>query len=575
MQIKHLYYILFLFLVQFSFSQNETESIGIEIINVVKPYTPSVSDAFKIKEETPIIEEIQIQKIPVSYSIFSFPVASTFTPNKGVAAKVEKTVEEQLFSNYARFGIGNYGTIDGALFATKTFENDNYISANFKHLSSQGGIKNVDLNTQFFNTSLDLIFGYKSKSLSWNTNLFVQNQIYNWYGIDPIVSNAMLLATINPKQNYNTIALGGAVKLSESVLKEASIGITRFFDGYNSAENRVVVQPKFEMDILEEKVKINLSFDYLNGAFRNNSQPINPSEYGFTNIAIQPNFSLLKEDLSLNLGLSLVYSVASDGGKNKFFYYPNVTASYKIFDDNLIGFAGAEGGLIQNSYHDFVQNNNFVSPSLTIIPTDKKFDIYAGVRGKLSNTVGYNAKISLVNEDYKPFFKSNTFNLDASSKQGFEFGNSFQVLYDTTKTISISGEISADVSKNINFSLQGIFSKYILSNLAEPWNLPNLKISGALDFKIIDKWNAGFKLFYVGERKDEFTQVSNSGIFAPQVRSLAGYFDVNMNVNYQYNKRLGFFVNGNNLANQSYQRWMNFTAQGIQVLLGATYKFDF
>jgi len=31
----------------------------------------------------------------------------------------------------------------------------------------------------------------------------------------------------------------------------------------------------------------------------------------------------------------------------------------------------------------------------------------------------------------------------------------------------------------------------------------------------------------------------------------------------------------NNIANQNYQRWMNFPVQGIQFLAGATYQFDF
>ncbi|MBN8567800.1 MAG: TonB-dependent receptor, partial [Flavobacteriales bacterium] len=57
--------------------------------------------------------------------------------------------------------------------------------------------------------------------------------------------------------------------------------------------------------------------------------------------------------------------------------------------------------------------------------------------------------------------------------------------------------------------------------------------------------------------------------------TLDSYLDMNANVGYKYNERLTLFLKGNNLFNQAYERWMNFPAQQIQVVLGANYKFDF
>ena len=39
---------------QTAFAQKKDENIGTEVVNVVKPYTPTISDAFKVKE-TPTI----------------------------------------------------------------------------------------------------------------------------------------------------------------------------------------------------------------------------------------------------------------------------------------------------------------------------------------------------------------------------------------------------------------------------------------------------------------------------------------------------------------------------------------
>ena len=86
-------------------------------------------------------------------------------------------------------------------------------------------------------------------------------------------------------------------------------------------------------------------------------------------------------------------------------------------------------------------------------------------------------------------------------------------------------------------------------------------------------------MFFVGERKDVVSVQDDVLVFPPtfsqQEVTLDSYFDLNAHVGFKYNTRLTAFLKGNNLANQQYNRWVNFPVQGIQVLLGANYKFDF
>ena len=46
---------------QFSLAQKKQENIGTEVVNVVKPYTPTISDAFKVKE-TPSLDDEETSK---------------------------------------------------------------------------------------------------------------------------------------------------------------------------------------------------------------------------------------------------------------------------------------------------------------------------------------------------------------------------------------------------------------------------------------------------------------------------------------------------------------------------------
>lgn len=176
--------LLVLFVCQLSFSQvKKNESIGTETVNVVKPYSPTISDAFKVKE-TPSLDDAGNQpKETIKYSILSVPVASTFTPSKGNAQGVDKSKKERLFNNYATLGVGNYGTLNAELFVTQDLGNNDYLAGMLRHHSSQGGIKDVNLNDEFYDTGLNIGYGQNNRDMSWGVDLGYQNQVYNWYGL--------------------------------------------------------------------------------------------------------------------------------------------------------------------------------------------------------------------------------------------------------------------------------------------------------------------------------------------------------------------------------------------------------
>ena len=94
----------------FSFAQEtKKDTLKTEEIVVVKPYTPTISAAFKIKSNPSIESASNIEKEKVNYSIFSIPVASTFTPSKGKAKGVvrEPTPFEELRGVKASIGPGS------------------------------------------------------------------------------------------------------------------------------------------------------------------------------------------------------------------------------------------------------------------------------------------------------------------------------------------------------------------------------------------------------------------------------------------------------------------------------------
>jgi hypothetical protein len=582
-KLKVIALVLVVFGIQFSFSQVKDENIGSEVVNIVKPYTPTISDAFKVKETPDLADEETQKKEKIQYNIFSFPVASTFTPSKGTAATVDPQEKEKLFSNYATLGFGNYGTANAELFITKNISRTSYVGGMLRHLSSQGGIKDLVLDDKYSNTSLDVTYGVRERNLSWNIDLGVKNQMYNWYGLptENIVFDETTIKSIDSKQSYNTFALGGKVDFKASFFSGADMQFKHFSDGLNSSENRFFIKPNFDFQLLNQKVNTDFVFDYVGGSFDRMLNIDSELKFNTFIAGVKPNFLYQQDDLSIQIGAGLFYASSKINEENdgKVFLYPNIKASYKLVGDILIAYAGAEGNLQQNSYADFVEENSFVSPTLVVSPTDHKFDIYAGLKGKLANSVAFNVRASYLNQDDKALFVSNEFNYAFANTEGYANGNSFGVVYDNVKTMSLFGELKADFSKNISFGINGTYNNYSSDTQAEAWNLPQLKIGTTLDFDINKKWYAGANVFFVGERKDLVSIQNDATVFPPtfsqQLVTLDSYFDLNAHVGYKYNTRLTAFLKGNNLANQQNNRWANFPVQGIQVLIGANYKFDF
>lgn len=586
MKLKTQYNIAFLLLIvglQSAVAQKKDENIGTEVINVVKPYTPTISDAFKIKE-TPVLEdEDNSKKEEIKYSIFSFPVASTFTPSKGKAAGVDKSKEEKLYKNYFTAGLGNYFTAFAELYVTENLGDTDYVAGMLKHLSSNGGIKDIPVRDGYLNTALDLTYGSKQKDFSWNADLGYQIQKYHWYGLpseyETLLTPDQKTAVYNgidEGQTYSNFYLGGKIKFSESVFKEVSLKYNRFWDGFSSSENRFTAKPSFQFDVQDKTIKTNVIVDYLGGTFAKDYFGTNAIKYGFTNFGIHPSFAMQKNDWSFNIGASVFYSLDTEQSNNKLFVYPQINASLKVVGDLMIFYAGAEGGLEQNSYRDFTNENPFVSPTLGINPTDKQYDLFAGLKGKLSNYISYNIKGSLVSEKNKALFKSNINDKTVLVKDQYRYGNSFGIVYDNVKTVRLFGELKADFSKNISFGINGEFNSFSTAFQEEAWNLPSLKIGANLDVNITQKWYAGADVFFVGQRKDSYQVIQMSLVpITPVTRTLASYFDANAHLGYKYNERFTAFLRLNNVANQGYQKWMNYPVQSFQIMIGGNYKFDF
>ncbi|RZS91884.1 TonB-dependent receptor domain-containing protein [Aquimarina brevivitae] len=554
----------------------EDKNIGTEKVMIVKAYTPTIQDASKIKTNPKIEDSITQQKKAVQYSIFSVPVASTFTPAKGRAASIDRPKKATIYDNYATLGFGNYTSVLGEFYSNFELNRTDNAGVFLHHNSSQGGIDDVALENKFYQTYLDLNYTSRARKYTYGIGVNVSHQLFNWYGLpeEPELT-AEQIAAIDPEQSYFGAGLTAKVKFDDAIFKEGEISYNYFGDAYNSIQHHAVVSPTLHLEIGEELITTNIIVDYLSGSFErdlNQSLQI-PNEYGFLNLGVNPNVSILRDNLRLNLGASIYFSLDTENSESDVFIYPNVTASYQLLDDMVIAYAGIEGELKQNTYEQAVEENPFVSPTLFIAPTNKQYDAYLGLKGKISDLVNYKVKASYTAEEGKPLFVNNR--PEVIQLQDFDYGNSYSYRYDTVERLGVYGELNFEINKTFTLGINGTYASYTTDNEAEAWNLPEVTATLMLNYQIDDNWSVGAQTFYVGERMDiDSTEAPTPSNPDPSI-TLDSYMDANISVRYRFSDQLSVFVKGNNLLGNNYERWVNFPVQGIQVLGGLTYKFNY
>lgn len=560
--------IMFFFITGFAFAQD----LGSETVVVVKPYTPSVNDAFKIRETPSITDSVNLEKRQVQYSIFSVPVASTFTPAKGRATSVERERPPKLYDNYVSLGFGSYTSALAEFYSNIEVNRTDNFGIFLTHNSAQGDIEDVVLDDHYYDTELNLNYSSHNRNLIWNADFGVEHRLFNWYGVGPDLTSG--LSQVDPQHNYFSVYAGGEVNMDKSFFDRAEAKYRYFGDDFGSAEHRLSFIPTLELPIGGEKFLTNVILDYVGGSFDQDYFSRESIDYSLFNIGLRSSLLVLRDDLTLNLGAALFYSLDSENSNSGIYVYPQVTASYRMAGDYFIAYAGLEGELRQNSYYQLSKMNPFLSPTLEIEPTDQQYNFYVGAKGKLTNTIGYNVRAGYLAETNTPLIVSNPEAVSVA-REDYQYGNSFGVVYDQLSTISAFGELNFDVRRDLNLRANAEYFIYDPENEEEAWNLPDFELNLLADWQINDNWFAGANIFLVGERKDvAYNEVGG----LPQVSSvidLDAYTDLNANLGYRFNDRLSIFAKGKNLLGDNYERWKNYPVMGIQIMAGATYKFDF
>ena len=570
----------------FSQTNQAKDTLKTDVIEVVTSYTPTISDAFKIKKNPKIKLGSKTKKQQLKYKIFSAPVASTFIPKSGVAKGINMGVKERLYNNYFAAGFGNNTTpfVEAFLHHATRFKNDFGVYA--KYISSENSIENSSLNSNFSNMNFGAYYKQEERYYTWKIGANYQKDIYNWYGLsNTITFTPATINAINEELSYTNIEADGEIVFEDFYMNSANIKLSLFSDGLSSKELRFSMNPKFQLSLKKigrkwNDLTLDTSIDYVNGEFAQSYGAASKLEHSFFTLGVSPKYNFEYNDFTVNLGAKLYFTSDLENKISQVFVYPNVNINYPLVANYANIYVGANGDLTTNTFKEFSVINPYISPTQFITQTNQKYNFFGGLNGKLSSNISYDIKASYSDEDDKALFIRNNSKSDGTTTlansiplKGFEYGNSFSYIYDDVTTLSFFGELTVDVNRNLVVGANGEFNSYTMTNQAAAWNLPQLSGEFFAKYKR-NKWYANTNIFFVSDRKDvEYSSIFPSTI--NKIVTLKSFVDVNINGGYHFNDKFTAFVKMNNVLNSNYQRFSNFNVQSFQVLGGISYKFDF
>ena len=525
-------------------------------VQVVRPYEPSISDAFKINTQPKIDDTLKFNT-NFTYNIIQRPIIANYNVIPITPARMLPEELPTLQNTYIKLGFGNHYSPIFDVFFQNGRSNEYSFGGWVQHHSAFGDIKlnnNNQVDANYGNTEINL-FGKKIlKNSILSGAAGFNNHKMNYYGYD------FKATTINPKdapkeQKYNSfdanVKYESSYKDSTHLNYLFNTGFDHLGDNFDMQENLLFLSLRMD--------KFQKGGEHFGGEFplKNYMKNSNLDSVNNTIVSLSPWINLFGKQWRALAGISLVFD--KNGPNSQSYFYPKGLLSYDIISHYFIPYVEIGGYLEENSYAKITSENPWVLPGLNTSNTNHKLILTGGIKGNLSTKVSYNlyANYSLI--DSMHFF------VNANLNSTNPLYNRFGVETDNVALTTFLGELTIAPSPKLNFFFRAQYDSYSMHNIEKPWHKPDYQGMASVRYSIQDKILVKLDFFGSGKRPVRLADNTTT--------SLKGLADLNLGIEYRYNSKLSAFLNLNNLTSKKYDLWYLYPMYRFNMNMGLTYSF--
>ncbi len=524
-----------------------------EEVRVVKPYSPTLSGAQKIELLPSLEEEIEYDLPEFSYQLFPKRYDSKYRLEPIKAARMVKMPLNKLYKSQLTLGMGNYLTPIAELNINQLRSRNGTFGLTLKHHSMNGKVKlENDLKAPAgFNENQAEIYGSRfMKKAVLDYNVGASYNSYVHYGVDPTLDT--VLAREDAVHPYFTAegGLGLHSMHADSFHFNYDASLDYYFFTHQFDQMEHGAEGKFTFN--KRLSVVDIAGD-AGGAFYGHYPDWDTVMDTHTMFWLNPHVAKSSAEWRFTAGVN-AYGEVRDGVFTPHFY-PKASFQFNIVKEVIVPYFGVDGYLESNNFRKTVEENPYVVPGLSLLPTSHKLIGYAGLKGRFSDAVAYNFKgsYSIIDDQY--FFVND--NSDPLMNQ-------FTVVYDDITLLNLHGEFSVRPTDSWKLFLQGNYYNYTLVREDQPWNKPAFDLSLLARYNISDKILVNVGISAIGSRYYE-----NFNPILEETLPLT--IDANLGLEYRYSKLLSFWARFNNLAAQKYYLYHNYPSYRFRAMLGLTY----
>lgn len=536
------------------------EDLGTEQVNVVQEYKPTIVDAVKLNDN-PAINDSTPLNPKLTYTFLTKKFDKNFELEPITAAKMKGEPLSKIYRSYVKVGLGTYTTPYFEAFVNSLRKKEYSVGLHAKHLSSTYSSKDLSY-AGFSDNEIGAYGKYFTKNNSVAANMDYTNNGMHYYGYDKQFTDTNLNKKAT-EQFYGNFGIGANLLSthndSDKINYEANLKYYNFSEKGPALENNFFVDATLSKFVKTELFGANVAVDYY-------SNKTSIDEFSEALVSIAPFVKAAQEKWQATLGIKV--TIESSAGKTHFF--PNLHAKYNLVDNILAVYLDVDGKTERNSYKKLATENPFILSSLPIENSTTPLNATLGLRGNFSSEISFHVSGTYASMKSMPLYVNYAQNIEQSR---------FTVVYDDANFLNVHGELAYTKNDKFKVGAKVDYNYYSMENELKAWHKPSLILTGTSKYNLQNKIWILADVFYINKQYAkiseivDFEPVSKQPLIEVSSRELKGITDINLGVEYLYNKRLSAFVKFNNIGAYRYYRWNNYPTQRFNLMAGVSYAF--
>ncbi len=561
----------------------------IDEIQVVAPYEPSISDAFKININ-PVIQDTMTVAMDFDYRLRPLKLITRLQPGPLTPARMRAEPPRQLSRGLVKGGYGSYNTpyFEGFY---NSLQSDRYaLGMRLRHRSSGEDIDdhphstysqskaNVNGTLFFDRTALD-------------ADVLFNRHMVHYYGFPSnftdtlLPPDSLLPGASDLRQQYDFLssALGFGTHHTDSSRLGYRIeaGHHLLSDRYDGTEHHVSLNGSIGREIGADPFgvarKQYLAMDASAGYYHNTDPADTTSSALY---ALKPVLHSYLNNLDFHVGVNV--SVEGDDGNYQLRAYPLAGLEVNILRNNLVAYMQLSGGLERNSWRTLSDANPFVESAPAMQFSNTRHAIGGGLKGAFGDRLSYNFSVTDSRIDNHAMFGRQYF--IPADEDDYPLANQqFAVLYDDIRKLQVSGELFTRFGQQFSLRLRGDYFDISTDDLPFVPHQPDKQLTLDLEYNFRNKvivtagLTARDETWGLTRHYPDFSSSAlppDDASYTQHTHKLQDYFiDASMGIEYRYTRNLSVFLNLYNVQNESYEKWMDYPTQGFSLLGGVSYSF--